>query len=236
MTPAEVERAVTARVAELIGQSGEPMPGALEARGPVRAPGPCRWRSARAPTPWSSRPPWTGWASDRTSRSGTRPSGSRWASPTRPAYLSTAAKLGIDPTGCLAVEDSFNGAISARAARMRVVAVPEPDASTRPGGGSATPVLPSLAGFDEALVRSLEGRDGLTGPKFRFGNAGRMPIHEARGAFPGQGDRATLARTGGRPVGPRRSGPSRRGGRTAPGSGCAPSGPRGVGSPSGRRW
>ena len=42
------------------------------------------------------------------------------------AYLSTAAKLGVDPTACLAFEDSFNGAISAKAARMRVVAVPEP--------------------------------------------------------------------------------------------------------------
>ena len=37
-------------------------------------------------------------------------------------YLSTAAKLDMDPVTCLAVEDSFNGAISAKAARMRVVA------------------------------------------------------------------------------------------------------------------
>ena len=40
-------------------------------------------------------------------------------------YLGAARKLGIDPVNCLAFEDSFNGAISAKAARMKLVAVPE---------------------------------------------------------------------------------------------------------------
>lgn len=40
-------------------------------------------------------------------------------------YLGAARKLGIDPLHCLAFEDSFNGAISAKAARMKLVAVPE---------------------------------------------------------------------------------------------------------------
>jgi beta-phosphoglucomutase-like phosphatase (HAD superfamily) len=72
------------------------------------------------------------------------------------AYLSTAAKLGADPTGCLALEDSFNGAISAKAARMRVVVVPEPTSLESPRWGFCDAVLPSLTDFDEALVRSLE--------------------------------------------------------------------------------
>ena len=76
------------------------------------------------------------------------------------SYLSTAAKLGIDPTGCLAVEDSFNGAISAKAARMRVVVVPEPAAIGSPRWGFCDALLPSLTGFDEHLLRSLEGRAG----------------------------------------------------------------------------
>ena len=40
-------------------------------------------------------------------------------------YLGAAKKLGIDPVNCLAFEDSFNGAISAKAARMKLVAVPD---------------------------------------------------------------------------------------------------------------
>ena len=71
------------------------------------------------------------------------------------SYLSTAEKLGVDPVECLAVEDSFNGAISAKAARMRVVAVPEPEAFDSPRWGFCDAKLPSLTGFDESLLRTL---------------------------------------------------------------------------------
>ena len=40
-------------------------------------------------------------------------------------YLSTAKLLDTDPTTCLAIEDSFNGLIAAKAARMRTVCIPE---------------------------------------------------------------------------------------------------------------
>lgn len=40
-------------------------------------------------------------------------------------YLSAAKKLGFDPTKCLAIEDSVNGMISAKAAQMSVVVTPE---------------------------------------------------------------------------------------------------------------
>jgi sugar-phosphatase len=40
-------------------------------------------------------------------------------------YLGAAKKLGIDPVHCLAFEDSFNGAIAAKAARMKLVTVPD---------------------------------------------------------------------------------------------------------------
>ena len=42
-------------------------------------------------------------------------------------YLSTARLLNTDPKECLAFEDSFYGALSARSARMKVVAVLERD-------------------------------------------------------------------------------------------------------------
>lgn len=40
-------------------------------------------------------------------------------------YLSTANSLQVDPSRCLVVEDSFNGLVSALAAKMKVVCIPE---------------------------------------------------------------------------------------------------------------
>ncbi len=154
-TPAEVGRTITARVAELITESGEPMPGALEAVSlcgslslPVAV---CsgsyavvieaalrRLGITDAVTTWHS---------------------AEWEPVGKPhpgAYLTTAATLGVDPTACLAVEDSFNGAISAKAARMRVVAVPEPAALGSPRWGFCDAVVTSMVEFDEELIRSLE--------------------------------------------------------------------------------
>jgi mannitol-1-/sugar-/sorbitol-6-/2-deoxyglucose-6-phosphatase len=39
-------------------------------------------------------------------------------------FLSTAKELGIDATHCLVIEDSFNGLIAAKAARMKTLVVP----------------------------------------------------------------------------------------------------------------
>lgn len=40
-------------------------------------------------------------------------------------YLTVANRLQVNPTRCLVIEDSFNGIISAKAARMHVVCIPE---------------------------------------------------------------------------------------------------------------
>lgn len=42
-------------------------------------------------------------------------------------YLTSARRLGVPPSGCVAVEDSVRGVQAAVAARMRVAAVPPPD-------------------------------------------------------------------------------------------------------------
>lgn len=40
-------------------------------------------------------------------------------------YMTVARRLGVDPMRCLVIEDSLNGIISAKAARMKVVCIPE---------------------------------------------------------------------------------------------------------------
>ena len=46
--------------------------------------------------------------------------------PAPDVYLEAARRLGVEATGCAAVEDSANGIRSARAAGMRVIAIPNP--------------------------------------------------------------------------------------------------------------
>lgn len=46
--------------------------------------------------------------------------------PAPDVYLEAARRLGVDPGACAAVEDSHNGIRSAKAARMRVIAIPNP--------------------------------------------------------------------------------------------------------------
>lgn len=42
-------------------------------------------------------------------------------------YLTTSKHLGTEPTNCIAFEDSLNGVISAKAAKMKCIAVPSPE-------------------------------------------------------------------------------------------------------------
>lgn len=40
-------------------------------------------------------------------------------------YMTVANRLGVDPMKCLVIEDSFNGFVSGKAAKMKVVCIPE---------------------------------------------------------------------------------------------------------------
>jgi len=74
-------------------------------------------------------------------------------------YISAARALGVEPTDCLALEDSLNGAIAAKAAKMKCIAVPDtrhaPVDLTRFAFNDA--VLGSLAEVDDALWARLGG-------------------------------------------------------------------------------
>jgi beta-phosphoglucomutase-like phosphatase (HAD superfamily) len=47
-----------------------------------------------------------------------------YAKPHPGVFLTAAQKMDIDPTHCLVIEDSFNGLIAAKAARMKTVVLP----------------------------------------------------------------------------------------------------------------
>ena len=68
-------------------------------------------------------------------------------------YFTTARRLGVPPSGCVAVEDSVRGVQAAVAAGMRVVAVPPPDHFDDPGLDVANLKLCSLEGFSVELLR-----------------------------------------------------------------------------------
>jgi mannitol-1-/sugar-/sorbitol-6-/2-deoxyglucose-6-phosphatase len=70
-------------------------------------------------------------------------------------YMDCAAALSAKPLECLAFEDSFNGLIAAKAARMKCVAIPVSDQYALPKWGAADLKLPSLLDFGERQLQSL---------------------------------------------------------------------------------
>jgi HAD superfamily hydrolase (TIGR01509 family) len=59
-------------------------------------------------------------------------------------YLRTAERLGVAPAACTAIEDSLNGVLAAKSARMKCIAVPEAAHLKDPRFSIADLVLPSL--------------------------------------------------------------------------------------------
>lgn len=68
-------------------------------------------------------------------------------------YITAAEKLGVAPENCLALEDSANGVLSAKAAKMRCVAIPEPEARTDKRFGIADVIIDSLNDFTPELIK-----------------------------------------------------------------------------------
>jgi len=71
-------------------------------------------------------------------------------------YLGAARKLGVDPVNCLAFEDSFNGAIAAKAARMKLVTVPDIHDFTSTRFDFADLKLASLKDFKAKVFDQLD--------------------------------------------------------------------------------
>jgi len=67
-----------------------------------------------------------------------------YSKPHPQVYLDAAAKLGVDPLSCVTLEDSVNGMIATKAARMRSVVVPAEENSSDPRWCLANVKLDSL--------------------------------------------------------------------------------------------
>ena len=67
-------------------------------------------------------------------------------------YLLTAARLGVPPAACVVFEDAAVGVRAAKAAGMRCIAVPNPDATQLQDLSAADLILPSLTAFTPVLL------------------------------------------------------------------------------------
>lgn len=70
-------------------------------------------------------------------------------------FMTTADKLGAKYSNCLVFEDSLNGVISAKAARMKVIAIPEDCNGASPKLILADKILNSLVDFDVSKINEL---------------------------------------------------------------------------------
>jgi mannitol-1-/sugar-/sorbitol-6-/2-deoxyglucose-6-phosphatase len=73
-------------------------------------------------------------------------------------FIDTAKDFGRAPASCLVFEDSINGVIAGKAARMVTVAVPEPLMLDRPEFTIADLTIPSLSDFDDRCFERFLAR------------------------------------------------------------------------------
>ena len=69
--------------------------------------------------------------------------------------MTTANKLNVSPSECLALEDSLNGVLAAKAAQMKCIAIPELLQYDNPKFAIADTILKSLAEFNDDIWHSL---------------------------------------------------------------------------------
>lgn len=67
-----------------------------------------------------------------------------YSKPHPQVYMDCAAKLGLDPLSCVALEDSVNGMVASKAARMRSIVVPAEEGQHDPRFALADVKLSSL--------------------------------------------------------------------------------------------
>ncbi len=71
-------------------------------------------------------------------------------------FIECAQTLKANPSACVVFEDSFNGMIAAKAAKMKCVVVPHPGVIQGKQWGAADMVIGSLKDFNEASLQQLK--------------------------------------------------------------------------------
>lgn len=70
-------------------------------------------------------------------------------------FIATAEQLNVAPENCIVLEDSFHGIIAGKAAKMKVIAVPDSSEVNHPKFGAADLIVNSLKELNEYLIRQL---------------------------------------------------------------------------------
>lgn len=73
-------------------------------------------------------------------------------------YVEAARRLKVDPTACIALEDSEAGTLAASAAGMRTLLVPDGAAPSEAAGRAAYQVVPSLHEAREVIAELMDRR------------------------------------------------------------------------------
>lgn len=79
----------------------------------------------------------------------------RYGKPHPEVYLNCAMQLGVSPAQCICFEDSFNGMIAVKAARMKCVVVPLAASYPQEKWGAADMKLRSLTQFGDEQLNAL---------------------------------------------------------------------------------
>lgn len=147
----EIAETIVARMVDVIQNEGECMPGV---RSSIKWAGDSGWRLALASSSSKQLIDAVLHRFDLADRFECLCSAEdeEYGKPHPAVYLSSARRLGIDPSDCVAIEDSANGVDSAIAAGMRCIAIPPPETRNHPRFAVATLQLDSLEELPAALA------------------------------------------------------------------------------------
>lgn len=123
-TPKEVENKIMLRMVELIRENGEPLPGVMETTHYLREKGIKVGLATSSYTVLIDAVLNTLGIRDRFDEIHSAEN-EQYGKPHPAVYITVADRLKVDPTRCLVIEDSLNGIISGKAAKMKVVCIPE---------------------------------------------------------------------------------------------------------------
>lgn len=80
----------------------------------------------------------------------------RFGKPHPEVYLNACDVLDVSPQNCVALEDSFNGLLAAKAAQMKTIVIPEASVKNQPHFVIADRILASLEEVTRELLQSLD--------------------------------------------------------------------------------